>query len=189
MVQHEDRTVGMDARSTREPKGMAARLRALIADEGLELTHSQSLEIVAKQLGFRDWNTCAAAVREPHVPAAIPILRVFPGGDTERFYIDFLGFVIDWEHRFEPGLPSYRQVSRDGCVLHLSEHHEDATPGSAVRIAVEDVHRLQRELAAERAYPLRIGVESQEWGDDLMIPDPFGNRLIFTSIRGARSAR
>jgi glyoxalase superfamily protein len=41
---------------------------------------------------------------------------------------------VDWEHRFEEGLPLYMQVSRDGSVLHLSEHRGDGTPGVAVRI-------------------------------------------------------
>lgn len=71
-----------------------------------------------------------------------------------------------------------QQVSRDGCVLHLSEHHGDATPGSAVRIEISDVRRLQRELADSPVYPLRIGLDSETWGDDLAVPDPFGNRII-----------
>lgn len=70
-------------------------------------------------------------------------------------------------------------MSRAGAVLHLSEHHGDATPGSAVRIEVDDVIALQRELEASPAYPLRIGIDHQPWGDDLDVPDPFGNRLVF----------
>lgn len=162
-----------------DPKAMATRLRARLAGTGITVTHSQALEIVAAQLGYRDWNTCAAARPEPVAPVTIPIVRTFPGEEARRFYVGFLGFTVDWEHRFEPGLPLYQQVSRDGCVLHLSEHHGDATPGSAVRITVTDVRRLQRELAASPASPLRIGLTHQPWGDDLAIPDPFGNRLIF----------
>lgn len=80
-------------------------------------------------------------------------------------------------------MPLYQQVSRDGCVLHLSEHHGDATPGSAVRIQIANVGQVQRELAASSVYPLRIGVSAQPWGDDLVVPDPFGNRLIFHTPR------
>jgi Glyoxalase superfamily protein len=112
-------------------------------------------------------------------PITVPILRTFPGGGARRFYCEFLGFTLDWEHRFGEGMPLYQQVSRDGCVLHLSEHHGDATPGSAVRIQVADVVRLQQELADSTVYPLRIGLDAQPWGQDLDIPDPFGNRLIF----------
>jgi len=68
-----------------------------------------------------------------------PILRIFDEARAREFYVDFLGFKVDWEHRFEPGLPLYAQVSREGCVLHLSEHHGDASPGAAMRIESTDL--------------------------------------------------
>jgi hypothetical protein len=52
-----------------------------------------------------------------------PIVRIFDEAKAREFYVDFLGFTIDWEHRFEPGTPLYMQVSKDTCVLHLSEHY------------------------------------------------------------------
>jgi len=166
-----------------DPKGMAVRLRARLAASGTEITHSQALELVATQLGYRDWNTCAAAPKTAPEPITIPILRTFPGEEARRFYVDFLGFAVDWDHRFGDGMPLYQQVSRDGCVLHLSEHHGDATPGSAVRIQITDVRRLQRELVENAVYALRIGLDSEPWGDDLAVPDPFGNRIIFHTPR------
>lgn len=170
---------------TTNPKDMALRLRARLAAMDVEVTRSQALEMVAAQLGYRDWNTCVAAPASTSAPITIPILRIFPGGEARRFYIDFLGFSLDWEHRFGEQMPLYQQVSRDGCVLHLSEHHGDATPGSAIRIEIRDVRRLQRELVESSVYPLRIGLDSEPWGDDLTVPDPFGNRVIFHSPRSA----
>jgi hypothetical protein len=58
-----------------------------------------------------------------------PIFRIF---DEAKAKVGFLGFKIDWEHRFEPSLPLYMQISKD-CIIHLSEHHGDCTPGGAVR--------------------------------------------------------
>jgi uncharacterized glyoxalase superfamily protein PhnB len=166
-----------------DPKSMASRLRKRLAVNGAEITHGQALELVAAQLGYRDWNTCAAAPETAPAPVTVSILRTFPGPEARRFYVDFLGFTVDWEHRFGEGMPLYQQVSREGCVLHLSEHHGDATPGSAVRIEISDVRRLQRELAESSVYPLRIGFDRQPWGDDLAVPDPFGNRIIFHTPR------
>ncbi|MGC5221439.1 glyoxalase superfamily protein [Micromonospora sp. DT81.3] len=166
-----------------DPKSMASRLRARLAEDGTGISHSRALDLVAAQLGYRDWNTLAAARNAPPHPITVPILRTFPGEEARRFYVTFLGFTVDWEHRFEDGMPLYQQVSRDGCVLHLSEHHGDATPGSAVRIEISDVRRLQRELAQSAVYPLRIGLDSESWGDDLTVPDPFGNRLTFHTPR------
>ena len=61
----------------------------------------------------------------------IPILRSFDEGKLRAFYLDYLGFLIDWEHRFGPGMPLYLQVSRGDWIIHLSEHHGDACPGAA----------------------------------------------------------
>lgn len=63
-----------------------------------------------------------------------PILRIFDEAKALEFYVDFLGFKVDWQHRFEANFPLYLQVSLGECVLHLSEHHGDASPGAAVRI-------------------------------------------------------
>ena len=64
----------------------------------------------------------------------VPILRSFDEAKAREFYVDWLGFTVDWEHRFEPGTPLYMQVSRDGIVLHISEHHGDGSRGVLVRV-------------------------------------------------------
>jgi hypothetical protein len=81
----------------------------------------------------------------------VPILRIFDIAKADEFYLGFLGFAVDWDHRFEPGLPLYRQVSRGSLVLHLSEHHGDGCPGAHVRVTTLGVEALQRELARPRA--------------------------------------
>ncbi|MFP5393403.1 MAG: glyoxalase superfamily protein [Gammaproteobacteria bacterium] len=109
-----------------------------------------------------------------------PILRIFDEALAREFYIDFLGFKVDWEHRFEPDLPLYMQVSRDGCVLHLSGHFGDCSPGAAIRIQVTDVDALQRELSAKQYKHCRPSVEDMPWdAREMGIRDPFGNRLTF----------
>jgi uncharacterized glyoxalase superfamily protein PhnB len=111
-----------------------------------------------------------------------PILRIFDESKAREFYVDFLGFTIDWEHRFEAGAPLYMQVSKDQCVLHLSEHYGDGTPGAALRIETDDVDAFQTELMSKRYKYARPGVEDMPWGTrDMSIKDPFGNRLTFTS--------
>jgi catechol 2,3-dioxygenase-like lactoylglutathione lyase family enzyme len=42
----------------------------------------------------------------------VPILRIFDVAKAREFYLDYLGFRSDWEHRFEPGLPLYMQNYR-----------------------------------------------------------------------------
>ena len=43
-------------------KDQAKRLRAGLATGGQDITHSKSLELLAGQYGFRDWNTLHAVV-------------------------------------------------------------------------------------------------------------------------------
>lgn len=114
-----------------------------------------------------------------------PILRIFDEQKAKEFYVEFLGFKIDWEHRFEPGLPLYMQVSRDDCILHLSEHHGDCSPGAAMRIQSTALDAYQQELLAKQYKYARPGIEDTPWGSrDMSIGDPFGNRLTFTSASG-----
>jgi uncharacterized glyoxalase superfamily protein PhnB len=111
-----------------------------------------------------------------------PILRIFDEAKAREFYIDFLGFTVDWEHRFEPDLPLYMQVSKDDCVLHLSEHFGDGSPGIHLRIEISDVDAYQQQLLAKKYKNARPGVENMPWGTrEMTIADPFGNRLTFAT--------
>jgi uncharacterized glyoxalase superfamily protein PhnB len=111
-----------------------------------------------------------------------PILRIFDEAKAREFYVDFLGFKVDWEHRFEQGFPLYMQVSREQCVLHLSEHHGDCNPGAAVRIASSDIDVFHVELLAKQYKYARAGIEDTPWGTrEMSVTDPFGNRLTFSS--------
>ena len=74
----------------------------------------------------------------------------------------------------------YAQVSRSGIVLHLSEHHGDACPGSATMIMLQGIDDYQRELTAKDYRYYKPGIEDEPWGARVMkVTDPFGNRLLF----------
>ena len=112
-----------------------------------------------------------------------PILRIFDEAKAKEFYVDFLGFKVDWEHRFADDLPLYMQVSKDDCILHLSGHFGDCCPGSAVRIETTGLEAYHEELLAKRYKHARPGIEKQPWDRmEMCIQDPFGNRLIFSSL-------
>ncbi len=115
-----------------------------------------------------------------------PIVRVFDEAKAREFYLDFLGFQADWEHRFGENFPLYMQVSRGGMGLHLSGHHGDATPGSNIFVTMHGVHAYQRELAAKNYRFLRPGVEELPWGDVMEVTDPFGNRIRFCEQKSRR---
>ena len=110
----------------------------------------------------------------------VPILRILDEAKAREFYLGFLGFTVDFEHRFEPGAPLYLGVSRGGCKLHLSEHHGDGIPGSAIRVLVDDLEAYHEELTAKRYKYYRPGLQDQEWGArEMTVQDGFGNRIVF----------
>jgi uncharacterized glyoxalase superfamily protein PhnB len=114
----------------------------------------------------------------------IPVLRIFDEAKALEFYIDFLGFTKDWEHRFGDNFPIYLQVSRDRCILHLSGHFGDACPGAAVRIEAEGVREYNELLRAKDYKHAKPGCVETEWNTiEMSISDPFGNKLIFAEER------
>ena len=50
--------------------------------------------------------------------SVVPIFRIFDYEKAVEFYVTWLGFKIDWEHKFDEESPLYIQVSRDGmfCI-------------------------------------------------------------------------
>ena len=49
-------------RDFRDAKAMARTLREALAAKGTKISNSEALELVARMLGERDWNTLAAAI-------------------------------------------------------------------------------------------------------------------------------
>jgi len=108
----------------------------------------------------------------------VPILRTFSVEKAREFYLDYVGFHLDWEHRFEPTAPLYMQISRDGLVLHLSEHYGDGSPGTRFQVTLEGVAELHAELSAKNYPYWRSGITQTFWGTpQLNLLDPFGNRI------------
>ncbi len=110
----------------------------------------------------------------------IPILRSFDEAKAREFYVDFLGFEVTFEFRFEPETPLYIGLRLGACEIHLSEHFGDAAPGASMRIGISDVDGYCAALNARKYRHARPGVIEQPWGfRDMAIDDPFGNKLIF----------
>ena len=110
----------------------------------------------------------------------VPTLRMFSIEKTKEFYLDFLDFKIDWEHRFEKDAPTYMQISRGPLVLHLSEHFGDGVPGSAVYVYMKGLDDFHRALTAKNYRHARPGILDQTWGmREINLTDPSGNKLRF----------
>lgn len=111
----------------------------------------------------------------------IPVLRIFDLAKMKEFYIDWLGFTIEWEHRFEENFPLYLEVSKGEIVLHLTEHYGECCPGSKVFIQTTGVKEFHKEITAKDYRYSKPGLEQAFWNAPYVeVIDPFGNKLVFT---------
>lgn len=177
-------------RDHRDAKAMAQALRDNLKSKNITLSVAESLELVAKQFGFDNWNILAAkvtdAVTRPKGSqgveffATIPVIRMFDVGKAKEFYVDFLDFKIDWEGHIFEGAPLYMQLSRDGLTLHLSEHHGDAAPGGTTLVRTTGIEKFHAELLRKAYKYNRPSLDIAPYGAKVMYTvDPFGNRLRF----------
>lgn len=114
----------------------------------------------------------------------VPILRIFDVQKAKDFYCGFLGFAVDWEHTFEPGMPVYMQVSRGSLRFHLSEHHGDGSPGIHIHVEMTGVEDFHREVMAKGYRFMRPGLQDEFYGARAMhVTDPFGNRISFNEFK------
>ena len=47
---------------------------------------------------------------------AVPTFRIFSLEKAREFYIDFLGFKVEWEHRFAPDSPVFPPMTEPPTV-------------------------------------------------------------------------
>jgi catechol 2,3-dioxygenase-like lactoylglutathione lyase family enzyme len=124
----------------------------------------------------------------PRFTRTIPTLRIFDSAKAKEFYIGFLGFKVDFEHRFEPDLPLFMQISMGDVILYLSEHHGDGSPGAKIVIETTGLAAYHAALAAKRYGYARPGLVDQPWGATSMtIADPFYNHIEFSERRSETS--
>jgi hypothetical protein len=109
---------------------------------------------------------------------------MFDEAKAKAFYLDYLGFEIDWESRFSPTAPLYMQIHLGDAILHLNGHAKEDAPISEVNIPVLGLQNYCDYLLAKGAdFPKPIAVDPRYQGrnTDLNIYDPFGNYLVFCS--------
>ena len=110
-----------------------------------------------------------------------PQFRITDVRRSITFYVDSLGFKIDWEHRFEPGFPVFMQLTRAGQSIFLTEHAGDGQVGGAAHSLVPDVDACYEEFRARGVVPTEPPAD-MPWGPrEMVVTDPDGNRLRFAS--------
>ena len=108
----------------------------------------------------------------------IPQLRMTDAERSLAFYAA-LGFTVDWEHRFDTGMPLFAQLTREGQTIFLSAHAGDCAVGGAIYFKVRDVDACARAFAAA-GVPIVTAPWDTDWGTrEMVLVDPDHNRLRF----------
>lgn len=117
---------------------------------------------------------------------AIPILDVLHIEDALTYYVERLGFQVDFRYDKHPD--QYAGVKRDDVRLHMHLHTPDAykngKAGQKFRIPVDDPDALHAEYRAMGVLDDEVEVRDTEWGTrEFSFRDPDGNGLAFFRIR------
>jgi catechol 2,3-dioxygenase-like lactoylglutathione lyase family enzyme len=111
-----------------------------------------------------------------------PILRIFDEAKAREFYLDWLGFHPDFEHRFEDGAPLYMGISLGNIRIHLSEHVGDASPGANILIYCKGLVGYHTSITKVPYKYYRPAVEPYQWVEHhicMQVQDPFYNKISF----------
>ncbi len=108
----------------------------------------------------------------------VPALRISDYERSKAYYVETLGFAVAWEHRFEPALPVFMSVVRDGMQIYLTQHSGDCQVGGLVHFVIPDVDAWHREFR-ERGARVTEGPNNDLGFRNMTTTDPDGNHLRF----------
>jgi predicted enzyme related to lactoylglutathione lyase len=100
-----------------------------------------------------------------------PILRADDLEATKRYYLDVLGFKLDWD------VPYMCSVSRDAQSIMICDGYQGQA-GTWLWIGVEDADALYAELVGKGAL-IRDPPQNFEWAYEFQVEDPNGHVLRF----------
>src|SRR5271170_5485935 len=106
------------------------------------------------------------------VECIIPILRVNSVAASIRFYVDVLGFKVDWGGEDES---TFASVSCDGRPIMLAQG-EQGQPETWLWIGVEDIEPLFAEYSA-RGVKIRERPTNYPWAYEMKVEDLDGHVL------------
>lgn len=110
----------------------------------------------------------------------IPALRTSDFERSKNFYVDALGFKIEFEHQFEENFPIFALLKRDSFAIYLTEHAGDCQPGGLVYLYVSDVDEWHKQICAA-GFTIVQPID-QPWNcRELRVKDHDGNTICISS--------
>lgn len=138
-----------EMRDFRDAKAMARIIRAALADNGIKITVSQSLEFIAKAFGVADWNTLSAAINtESQRPPESPALALHSIADRPS-QSGRVGFAAELESTLHRAVADANQRGHQHATLEhlLLALTDDTDAAAAMRACNVGLGAMKKDLA------------------------------------------
>jgi hypothetical protein len=132
-------------RDFRDAKAMAQTLREALNAKSVSLTHSESLELIAKILGCRDWNALAARIQASSAQTGLQPEAPMSGSDSS-------------------GQPARQKVAVEAAILDSYAGFYQLSDSAVFTVTREGDHLLTR-LAGQRGTPFHAQSPSEFFAD------------------------
>jgi uncharacterized protein len=160
-------------RDFRDAKAMAQTLRDALKARSISLTHSESLEIVARTLGFHDWNVLAAAIQASKPADTQPSKTLTQSGVGSIFPVVPMRDLVLFPQMVVPLF-----VGRDKTKRAI----ENALAGDGTLLVVTQRRSGDDDPALDDLYP--VGVMAK-----MIQSVPLNDGILKVTVSGARRAR
>ena len=113
-----------------------------------------------------------------------PVFQITDYAQAMAFYVDWLGFSIDWEERPASG-GCYLQISRSSLVLHLTTHPHESSVGARAMVDFAGLLSFHRLLLQKKSAFPPPQLHKATWNDKVMqleLFDPVGNCLVLAEV-------
>ena len=164
--------------------------RVIIADDKVEFSASLVERLMGQKTGSalpvhsgkcRLRTRRSGYLREDIMYKIVPVLGIDDGEVAKNFYIEKLGFELDFEWRHEPGFPAQIGIKYGDHYMHLSEHSK-GHQGSELYLFVNDIEDWAARAKAN-GVKIEHGPDKMPWGNtEMLIIDPHRNALRFSQL-------
>ncbi|GAB3674248.1 hypothetical protein GCM10027594_35410 [Hymenobacter agri] len=114
-----------------------------------------------------------------------PVFQMTDYPQTLAFYVDWLGFSIDWEDGPATDGARYLQISRSSIVLHLTTARHESCAGSRAIAEFSGLLAFHRLLQQKQSGFPMPELQKTSWHDRVMqleLFDPAGNCLVLAEV-------
>lgn len=111
----------------------------------------------------------------------IPVFKIGNFVEAKNFYVEKLGFNLNWTDKHCDCFPAYSEIEMDGAVIHLTEEYGFAKEGMTIMIKKEKLKEYLGELNKDDLFKT-VEIEEEVFGNSFMIEDPWSNRIHFWEL-------